>query len=93
MSSTGNSPLRAQAEPIVRRLAGCRQRILAARETGRVIADERDDDEQEMLSWNQSLPPIAFEIARETKDLVVKVDALDGAGGGPMSSGLDEDFS
>jgi hypothetical protein len=89
MSSTGNGPLRSQGRPILRKLSNCRQRLLDAGEKGRDIADEgRDDDggEQDWRVWTQSLPPIAFEIARETKELVLKVDTIDGGRG-------DDDFS
>ncbi|KAL3422168.1 protein SPA2 [Phlyctema vagabunda] len=92
MSSTGNSQLRAQGEPILRKLSNCRERLLDAGEQGRDIADEgRDDDEGERIwrAWNQSLPPIAFEIARETKELVLRVDVIDGGGEGDDG----EDFS
>lgn len=90
MSTTGNGKLRSQGEPILRKLNNCRQRLLEAGEQGRAIADEgREDDEGERAwrQWNQSLPPIAFEIARETKELVTKVDIIDGG------SGMDDDFS
>ncbi|TVY64295.1 Protein SPA2 [Lachnellula suecica] len=93
MSSTGNGALRTQGEPILRKLSNCRQRLLDAGEKGRDIADEgRDDDEGERAwrSWNQSLPPIAFEIARETKELVLKVDVIDGS---QQGRGEDDDFS
>lgn len=85
MSSTGNSSLRTQGEPIIRKLSNCRIRLLDAGGRGREIAAEgRDDDEGEQIwrQWNQTLPPIAFEIARETKELVMKVDAIDGNRGG-----------
>lgn len=94
MSSTGNGPLRTQADPVLRKLSGCRQRLVEAGEKGRVIADEaREDDEGERAwrLWNQSLPPIAFEIARETKELVLTVDIIDG--GQERGQGNDEDFS
>lgn len=94
MSTTGNGPLRTQAEPILRKLSGCRQRLEDANDRGRAIADEaREDDEGDRIwrQWNQSLPPIAFEIARETKELVLRVDIIDGEQGrGP---GHDDDFS
>lgn len=83
MSSTGNGPLRTQAEPILRKLSNCRQRLVDAGDKGRAIADEgREDDEAERAwrQWNQSLPPIAFEIARETKELVLRIDIVDGQG-------------
>ncbi|CAL3972458.1 unnamed protein product [Diplocarpon coronariae] len=89
MSSSVNGELRTQGEPIVRKLASIRQRLIDAGSTGRDIADDRDDDEGERAwrAWNQSLPPIAFEIARETKELVLRVDVIDGGGNG------DDDFS
>jgi hypothetical protein len=94
MSSTGNASLRTQGEPIVRKLATLRQRVLNAGEKGRAIANEaREDDEGERTwrQWNQSLPPIAFEIARETKELVLRVDVIDGQQNGGGDG--DDDFS
>lgn len=94
MSSTGNASLRTQGEPIVRKLATLRQRVLDAGEKGRAIANEgREDDEGERAwrQWNQSLPPIAFEIARETKELVLRVDVIDGQQNGGVDG--DDDFS
>jgi hypothetical protein len=97
MSTTGNGPLRAQAEPILRKLSTCRRRLIESGEKGRGIADEaREDDEGERTwrQWNQSLPPIAFEIARETKELVLRVDAIDGEQQGrAQGPGGDDDFS
>lgn len=86
-----NTSLRATAQPILNKLSNCRQRLIDAGERGRTIADEeRDDDEGDRMwrQWNQSLPPIAFEIARETKELALRIDIIDGGAG----SG-DEDFS
>jgi len=90
MSTTGNSTLRTQADPILKKLSGCRQRLIDAKETGSAIdEDGRDDDEGER-EWKQSLPPIAFEIARETKELVLRVDIMNGEQGGRQG---DDDFS
>lgn len=89
MSST--PVLRNQSEPTVMKLSTLRQRILEAGQAGRAIADEgREDDEgdRQWRSWNQSLPPIAFEIARETKELVLRVDIID-----QNESPRDDDFS
>ncbi|KAG9236295.1 hypothetical protein BJ875DRAFT_233776 [Amylocarpus encephaloides] len=94
MSTTGNSVLRAQGEPVLRKLASCRQRLLQAGEKGQAIANEnRDDDEGDRAwrTWNQSLPPLAFEIARETKELVLRVDVIDNEQQG--GRGGDDDFS
>ncbi|CAD6441862.1 25e54b59-bf0b-4358-98e0-eda45898698b [Sclerotinia trifoliorum] len=85
-----NPALRSQSQPVLAKLSECRKRIMAAGEEGREIANEVREDEggdAEWRAWNQSLPPIAFEIARETKELVLRVDVLDGEGGG------DDDFS
>lgn len=93
MSSSGNGPLRTQGGPILKELSACRQRLVAAGEEGRAIADEgREDDEgdREWRAWNQSLPPIAFEIAKQTKKLVMEVDDIDGQRG---RGGGDDDFS
>jgi hypothetical protein len=93
MSSSSNGPLRTQGGPILKELAACRQRLLEAGETGRAIADEgREDDEgeREWRAWNQALPPIAFEIAKQTKKLVMEVDVIDGQQGRVDE---DEDYS
>lgn len=83
MSSTGNTELRAQAKGIVKKLGECRTKLIEAEDKGRKIADLGDDDagrgEMEWRVWTQSLPPIAFEIARETKELVQRVDSIDDA--------------
>jgi hypothetical protein len=84
MSSTGNAELRTQAKDIVKKLSGCRTKLIEAADKGRKIADMGDDDggrgEMEWRVWTQSLSPIAFEIARETKELGQWVDLIDGAG-------------
>lgn len=86
MSSTGNAELRTQADGIVKKLSGCRTKLIEAAPKGRKIADMGDENdsrsEMEWRMWTQSLPPIAFEIARETKELVQRVDAIDGANRG-----------
>ncbi|EFQ27836.1 uncharacterized protein GLRG_02980 [Colletotrichum graminicola M1.001] len=75
---------------MVTRLMACRDRLLEASDRGMDIdrgldvgASGRNDREWRM--WTQTLPPIAFEIARETKELVQRVDRLAG--------NLDDDFS
>jgi hypothetical protein len=79
MSSTANAELRVQGEPIIKKLSSGRQRLLEAGDKGRKIAEMEDDGKGEMewRVWTQSLPPIAFEIARETKELVQRVDIID----------------
>ncbi|KAG9247796.1 hypothetical protein BJ878DRAFT_414196 [Calycina marina] len=91
MASTGRSST--QADPILKKLSSCRQRLVDAGERGQEIAAEGLDDaegEREWKQWTQSLPPIAFEIARETKELVLRVDIMEGEQGGRNG---DDDFS
>ncbi len=93
MNVNGNGKLRTQGEPIVRKLAGIKDRLIGAKEVGRSIADdENDDDETDRAwkEWTQSLPPLAFGIAREMKELVYRIDILDGEQRG---GGGDDDFS
>lgn len=69
------------------RLADCRQRLIEAGERGQdLAADGKGPGDREWRMWTQILPPIAFEIARETKELVQRIDRL------VMSNGAD-DFS
>jgi hypothetical protein len=94
MSATGNGAMRAQEEPILKKLSGCRARLIEAEGKGRALAEEGGQDEEAeraWKAWNQSLPPIAFEIARDTKELVMKIDIIDGDHG--QGVGGDDDFS
>ncbi|RFU24757.1 hypothetical protein B7463_g11582, partial [Scytalidium lignicola] len=94
ISSASNGELRSQGDPVLKRLADCRQRLLEAGDIGQDIANEgREDEESDRAwrEWTKSLPPIAFEIARETKELVLKVDVVDGETG--RGGGGDDDFS
>jgi len=71
----------------VRQLATCRERLLEAGKHGMDLAAEgKETADREWRMWTQTLPPIAFEIARETKELVQRVDQL------VMNDGAD-DFS
>lgn len=83
MSSTGNAELRTQAKGIVKKLNDCKIKLKESEEKGRKIADMGDDDtrgEMEWRVWTTSLPPIAFDVARETKELLYRVEIIDGAG-------------
>ena len=73
--------------PSLDKLASCRQRLVEAGERGEaMMAAEADGGRQmDMRSWATSLPPVAFEIARETKELVKRIDRL--------VLGDDDDFS
>lgn len=74
IDTTTNRLLAGQAEPVVRTLATCKAKLLAAEDDGRAT--------QNLREWKDHinvLPPIAFEIARETKELVQRVErAADG---------------
>ena len=62
---------------MVQRLATCRQRLLEAGDRGLDLAAEgKDPKSREWRMWTQTLPPIAFEIAKETKGLVQRVDEM-----------------
>jgi len=79
MNAAGASgaQLRREAAGIVDKLASCRERVLQAQERGRQIA-QGEEGEMEWRVWTQGLPPVAFEIARETKELVRCVDGVEG---------------
>ena len=62
MNRTGNVTLRDRGEPIVDRLADCRARILSASAESEHIRDLAS-----LKDFSNRLPPLAFEIARETK--------------------------
>lgn len=70
---------------MIGRLADSQQRLMEAGERGQdLAADGKDERDREWRMWTQTLPPIAFEIARETKELVQRIGQLGSA---------DEDFS
>ena len=65
---------------LVLRLGECRERLLEANDTGRDLAqDGAQPGDRDWKMWSQTLPPIAFEIARETKDLAQQVGQMAGA--------------
>ena len=71
----------------VGRLSACRDRLMEASKSGLDLAAAGNDTQsREWRMWTQTLPPIAFEIARETKELVQQVDQL------VMNDG-DDDFA
>jgi hypothetical protein len=73
---------------LVRRLSSCRERLMEAGKRGTDLAAEgKDTKSREWRMWTQTLPPIAFEIARETKELVQRVDQL------VMNDGDDDEFA
>ncbi|KAH6656988.1 hypothetical protein BKA67DRAFT_176946 [Truncatella angustata] len=74
------------ASGLTDRLTSCRQRLLEASDHGQELASRGlGSNDREWRMWTQTLPPIAFEIARETKELVERIGRM------VMNDG--EDFS
>ncbi|KAH7156214.1 hypothetical protein EDB81DRAFT_380643 [Dactylonectria macrodidyma] len=72
---------------MVVRLGNCRARLLEAGDRGEDMANIGiSTNSNEWRMWAQTLPPISFELARETKDLVHRVDRL-------ANPGASDDFS
>ena len=70
MARAGNAALRERAEWIVANLAGCRERMLAG--LGGAAPAERVGKE-----FKSKLAGLAFDMARETKELVRTVEDID----------------
>ena len=70
--SSHNSTLRNEAEPVVKTLSGCRAKLMEASAEGEGITAVHAWKE-----FTKKLPPLAFEVARETKELVQRLDQLD----------------
>lgn len=65
------------------RLASSRLRLLEAGEHGQDLSSRGlASSDRDWRMWTQTLPPIAFEIARETKELVGQINRLVSSGGG-----------
>ncbi|EPE02786.1 cell polarity protein [Ophiostoma piceae UAMH 11346] len=64
--------------PSLDKLASCQRRLIDAGDRGEQMyaAEASGGRKMDMRSWTTSLPPIAFEIARETKELVKRIDRL-----------------
>lgn len=59
------------------RLSACRQRLFEAGDQGKDLASRGlKAGDREWRMWTQTLPPIAFELARETKELMQRIDRL-----------------
>ncbi|KKP02416.1 hypothetical protein THAR02_05482 [Trichoderma harzianum] len=71
---------------LVVRLRDCRDRLIEANRHGQEMADS-EVEEKEWKSWALTLPPLAFEIAREAMELVETVEELAAA------SQEEDDFS
>jgi G protein-coupled receptor kinase-interacting protein 1 C term len=70
-----SSSLRSQVEPIVRNLANCKSRLISASAESEGLGDKG-----RVREFMSKLPPLAFEIARETKELVQRVEMVDQEG-------------
>lgn len=67
----------ATGDGFVDRLISCRQRLLEAGDHGQDLAGRGlGAGDREWRMWTQTLPPIAFEIARETKELVERIGRM-----------------
>ncbi|KAI0533799.1 hypothetical protein GGR58DRAFT_94322 [Xylaria digitata] len=65
------------AGEMLERLSSCRQRLLEAGDHGKNLAARGlGESDREWRMWTQTLPPIAFEIVRETKELVQRIDRM-----------------
>lgn len=74
--------LGSEGRELTQRLGACRMRLLEAGDSGMdLAADGKDPGSREWRMWTQTLPPIAFEIARETKEVVMRL----GSGGDDFS--------
>ncbi|POR36698.1 Protein SPA2 [Tolypocladium paradoxum] len=59
------------------RLGDCRERLLDASQRGQALANSGvGQGDRDWRMWAQTLPPIAFEIAREAKELVQRIGSL-----------------
>jgi len=74
LSNTDYHALRDQASPSVETLAECRSRLVDAS-----VEVDRINDATAWKEFTKMLPPLAFKIARETKELVQRLDGV-GAG-------------
>lgn len=71
-----------EGRELTQRLGTCRERLLEAGDSGMdLAADGKDPGSREWRMWTQTLPPIAFEMARETKEVVTRL----GSGGDDFS--------
>lgn len=67
----------------ISQLTACLERLQEAGDQGEdLAADGKGPGDPEWRMWTQTLPPIAFEIARESKELIQRVDQLVNSHGG-----------
>lgn len=68
---SGDAALRERSEPIVQALDECRGRLMNTSAEGRNVSSP-----EQIREISNQLPPIAFEIARQTKELVQRLESL-----------------
>lgn len=68
---SGDIALREKSEPIIQSLDECRGRLMNTAAEGHNISTP-----EQLREVTNQLPPIAFEIARQTKELVQRLEAL-----------------
>lgn len=74
---TGHEVLRDRTAAVLEGLKDCRGRLLDAEREGETGRDGRGGQE----AWAEMvrrLPPLAFEVARRTKELAQRVDGVEG---------------
>ena len=76
IDGSANERLREAAGPVVRSLAACKARLLAADDDGREVVGHA-----EWRAHLAALPPLAFELARGAKELVGRVEGVGREGG------------
>lgn len=72
IAQTGNPTLADRADQIIQILADCKVKLVNAEAEAGEIRDHARS-----RHWANGLPPIAFQIARETKELVQRIDQID----------------
>lgn len=75
----GDVALREQSEPIIQILDDCRSRLM-----GTVAEGHTTISPDQLREVTNQLPPIAFEMARQTKELVQRLESL--------AYGVEDDF-
>lgn len=73
--------IRERLGPVVQNLAECSDRLSRTAAQG-----EEVESSEQLRDLTSKLPPIAFEIARETKELVQRIDQLE------LDEGNSDDF-
>ncbi|KAJ6021898.1 hypothetical protein N7540_007402 [Penicillium herquei] len=68
---SGDASLREQSEPVIHSLDECRGRLMNA-----VAEGHHAEGSEQLREVTNQLPPLAFEIARQTKELVQRLESL-----------------